>query len=188
MPQINLLPWREELRKQRQKTFIQTTLLIGAVTLLIMVAAGQLVSRQIDDQNSRNNLIQMQIDVLNTEIQEVRALRKKRDQLLDWIGIVQNLQHNRSDIVHIMNSIAHATGPQLYLTRLKLDGNLLTLEGEAAGNRQISNLMRNLAQADVLINPTLTDVSASTVNRGFNHFTLQIEHKDSSVALTQEAK
>lgn len=186
MPQINLLPWREELRRQRQKSFIQTTLLIGLVTFLIMVAAGQLVGHQISNQNSRNNLIQSQINILNTEIQEVRALRKQRDQLLDWMAIVQNLQHNRGDIVLILNNIAHSTSPQLYLTSLQLENNTLKIEGEAAGNHQIATLIRNLGQSDILVNPQLTDVSASTINKTFNHFTLQLDHKNSSPELPQE--
>lgn len=188
MPLINLLPWREELRKQRQKTFIQITLLIGLLTFLLMVVAGQLIDYQINTQNSRNSLIQSQINVLNNEIQEVRALRMKRDQLLAWIDIVQSLQQNRSDIVHIMNNIAHATSAQLYLTSLQLEDRTLIIEGEAAGNSQIAALIRNLSQSDILINPQLKDVSASSINRDFNHFTLQMEHKTPSPTAEQEAE
>ena len=188
MPQINLLPWREELRQRRQKSFIQQTLLIGLVTLLVLAAAGQLIDVTIDAQKQRNNLIQAEINSVNIEIQEVRALRKKRDQLLNWIEIVQGLQQNRNDIIHTLNSIAHATSDQLYLTLLKQDSSTLTLEGEANGNRQISYLMRNLAQAKTLENPTLTDVSASTKNPGFNHFTLKIEQRIATRLTTQEAK
>lgn len=188
MPQINLLPWREELRQRRQKSFIQQTLLIGLVTLLVLVAAGQLIDATIDAQKQRNELIQAQINSVNIEIQEVRALRKKRDQLLNWIEIVQGLQQNRNDIIHTLNSIAHATSDQLYLTRLKQDGSTLTIEGEADGNRQISHLMRKLAQAKTLENPTLTDVSASTKNAGFNHFTLKVEQHIPARLTQQEAK
>lgn len=177
MPQINLLPWREELRQQQQKTFIQICLLVGLVTLLLVIAIGQLVDHQIDKQQKRIGLIQGQIESLNIEIQEVRALKKKRDQLLNWIEVVQNLQNNRSALVEIMNSIVQATTPQLYLTRLQLKATTLTLEGEAASNRQISTLMRNLTASPILINPTLTAVTASTLNPGFNHFTLQLEQK-----------
>lgn len=187
MPQINLLPWREEQRKQRQTSFVQLTILIGMATLLVILLIGQLVSYRIDNQNSRNQLIQSEINILNSEIQEVRALRKKRDQLLSWIDVVQSLQHNRSDIVHILNSIAGATGPELYLTQLRFEGRTLTLQGEAENNREISNLMRRLAQSEVLANPTLTDVSSSSVNTGFNRFTLQIEHKGST-STPREAK
>lgn len=188
MPKINLLPWREEQRRQKQNAFIQISALIGLVTLLIITAAGQLINYRIDAQNERNQLIQSQINILNTEIKEVRALQKKRDQLLSWIGVVQNLQHNRSDIVRIMNAVTLATSSQLYLTRLQLEGRTLTLEGEAADNRQISNLMRNLSPAKILANPTLTDVSASTTNDGFNRFALKVEYQKTAPHPIEESQ
>lgn len=188
MPRINLLPWREELRKERQKNFTQISLLFVLLAALLSVVAGQLIEQRIDVQRGRNQLITTHIDELNREIQEVRALRKKRDQLLSWIDIVQNLQADRGDPVKMFNDIATATTAQLYLTRIQKEGNLLTLEGEAAGNREISLLMRSLAQSEILQDPTLTDVSASTVNAGFNHFTLQVFGHSQTPASKQEAK
>lgn len=174
MPRINLLPWREELRQQRQKQFIQITLLLVLAVILVLIAAGQLIEMQTDRQNQRNTLIRTHIGQLNQEIQEVKALRQKREQLLEWIGIVNALQADRNTIVNVFNEIAHATRGQLYLTRIEKQGNLMTLEGEAATNRDISELMRHLARSETLQDPILTDVSTSNSDSAFNRFVLQI--------------
>lgn len=187
MPQINLLPWRQELRKARQKQFIQISLLVVLLTALLMAAFGAFLDYRTDLQLSRNQIIEHGIRDLNREISEVRALRKKRDQLLEWVSIVQRLQTNRSDPIRIFNDLAHATGESLYLTRLEKKDNQLLLEGEAADNRAISGLMRNLARSDYLLNPVLTDVSASTANPGFNRFKLTLQQKSSASQPEEEA-
>jgi type IV pilus assembly protein PilN len=174
MPQINLLPWREERRQRRQKNFLQLVSLVVLFAVLITLAIGQLVQYQVDTQTHRNSIIQQGIKTLDKDIKEIRALRKKREQLLNWIQIIQNLQADRNSVVLIMNSLAHAGIDELYLTEAIKQGNTLQLTGEAGSNRQISDLMRHLAGIEIFDTPALTDVSTSENTSGFSRFVLQV--------------
>ncbi|WP_417598721.1 PilN domain-containing protein [Oceanospirillum sp.] len=176
MPQINLLPWREVLRQKHQRQFSQQTLLVIFCTLFAIMAFGQFIEHKIDNQNKQNSFIQTETRKLDTQVQEATDLRKKRNQLIQQIRATQSLQRHRGDLVRILNSISHATEPQLYLTDLRREGETLTLKGEAADNQQISSLIRHLAQSEVLENPALKNVGSSALNKGFHHFTIQVQH------------
>ena len=182
MPKINLLPWREELRQQRQKTFLQLSLLAVLCAGLFIFSYGLLINHQIDDQSARNQMIQQGITSLDRDIQEVQALRKKREQLLEWVQIIQNLQADRGNTVHIVNNLAHASIDALYLTRVSKEGNEIQITGEAKNNREISSLMRHLARSPSFDDPVLTDVNSSQNKQGFSSFTLLVNLIPSSFA------
>lgn len=185
MPRINLLPWREELRQQRQRKFTQGMLLVMLAAILFIVGLAQLIKQQQHAQESRNQFILLQIGLQNNEIKEVQALKKQRDTLLAWVDIVHQLQSNRGVIVNQLNLLAHSVVDDLYFTSIKQTGGILTLEGEAKTNRQISDLMRQLAQSEIMNEPLLTDVSASRINPGFSQFTLQIVQQRPEKGATQ---
>lgn len=174
MPRINLLPWREALRQQRQQQFLKILALVVLVAVLIIVGIAQLIKQQHQAQQSRNNFILLQIEQQNSEIKEVQALRKQRGTLLAWIDIVHQLQSDRGEIVHQLNLLARAVVDDLYFTSIQQTGNLITIKGEAKNNRQISDLMRHLARSAQMSEPLLTDVSSSQLNAGFSQFTLQL--------------
>ncbi len=188
MPQINLLPWRETLRQNRQRQFIQQTFLIIFLTLLAIMAYGQVIEYRIDRQNKKNHLIQTETHKLDLRVQEVTQLRQRRNQLSKKIRVMQNLQRHRSNLVLTLNSIAHATERQFYLTLLKQEGDTLTLEGEAEDNHQISYLVRHLAQSEVLEKPALKNVGNSNLNKGTHRFTIQVRQKKPTPATQHEKR
>lgn len=187
MPRINLLPWREALRAERQKQFIQLCLLVVLIAGLLITAASQWVSYQTSQQQQRNQLIERRMTLLDEQLQEVKALRQRREQMLTWISVVRELQQNRGNSVQLFNQIVHAISDGLYLTRIEKQDNRLTLEGEASGNRQISELMRNLSQSTELQEPTLNDVSASSRTPGFSRFVLELRLPADTRTPTAEA-
>ena len=92
MHRINLLPWRAELRKERQKNFAVAT--VGAIVLglLIMLLVNTLLQGRIDYQNSRNQRLQQEIAVLDEQIKEIRNLRLRKDRLLLRMAAIDELQ------------------------------------------------------------------------------------------------
>ena len=78
MSQINLLPWREELRKRRQKEFGITA---GVAVLLMLGVIGGVhlwYQDQIEFQNSRNAFLNKEIKQLDARIKEIRNPRLLR--------------------------------------------------------------------------------------------------------------
>ncbi|WP_323845877.1 PilN domain-containing protein [Microbulbifer magnicolonia] len=160
MAKINLLPWRQEYRAQKQKEFQQ-------VALLVVMAAGvfaflwmKTVDGQVASQNERNQLLQTEIAALDKQVREIKDLKKRRQQLIDRMRVIQELQGNRPLAVRYFDEMVRATPEGLWLTDLKRKGNAMEIAGVAESNNRVSSFMRNLDQSDWYESPNLTGVTA----------------------------
>ena len=77
MARINLLPWREERRKDQQKQFLSVMILSVFMVALLLVAVHLQVSRAIGIQNSRNEFLTKQITLVEAQIKEINNLRSE---------------------------------------------------------------------------------------------------------------
>lgn len=160
MAKINLLPWRQEYRAQKQKEFQQ-------VAALVVMAAGfsvflwmKTVDGQISNQNERNQLLQTEITALNKQVQEIKDLKKRRQQLIDRMRVIQELQGNRPLAVRYFDEMVRAAPEGLWLTNLKRSGRTMQVAGVAESNNRVSSFMRNLDQSEWYESPNLTGVTA----------------------------
>ncbi len=156
MPHINLLPWREELRRERQRQFINIA--VGAAILMIgIIALAHIqIDGMINAQNARNSFLQDQITRVNAEIKEIESLEKEKQALLARMKIIQELQGSRSEIVHLFDELARIIPEQVYLIKLDRTGHEVHLEGVADSNEDISEFMRRLNASPWFTNPKLT--------------------------------
>ena len=176
MARINLLPWRDELRKERKQRFIiawAATLLVG-VGLIFM---GDLyVSNQVSNQDGRNQYLQNEINQLNKKIAEIKDLKDKKEQLLERMEVIQNLQGNRPVIVRVFDQIARVVPEGVYFKQVSLGENKLSLVGVAESNNRISTLMRNFDDSEWFQNPNLTAVRKVTgSSQRWNEFDLTVK-------------
>lgn len=155
MAHINLLPWREELRKERQRQFavvaIGSVVLMGLIILLVHLNIG----RNIDNQDSRNRFLKKQIAQVEKQISAIRNLEREKQRLLDRMDIIQRLQRNRPEVVHLFDEIARRTPDGVYLKSIKEGGSNMVLRGVAESNARVSAFMRNLDASDWFTNPRL---------------------------------
>lgn len=159
---INLLPWREELKIQQKKEFISLLgLAILAATGLILFI-HMLISRQIAFQNENNDFLKNEIKKLDQQIAEIQALQKEKQQLLARMEIIQQLQTNRPQIVRMFDGIVHTVPEGLYLTNLSRTGPNVVLDGKAESNTRVSTFMRNIESSTWLKNPLLTLIQADS--------------------------
>ncbi len=178
MIRINLLPHRQIKRTERQRQF---NLMIVAVIILAAgtVFTGQtFIDAQIDNQTSRNNRLDKAIAKLDKDINEIKDLKSKINDVLDRKQVVENLQTNRGQAVILLDEIARKLPEGMYLRSIKEQGNLITLEGVADTNARVATLVRNLSLSDWLESPGLVEIKAETVN-GLkrNDFTLNALQK-----------
>lgn len=161
MPHINLLPWREELRRERQRQFINIA--VGAAILMAgaIVLAHIRMSGIIEDQNTRNQFLTQTIAQVDREIKEIEDLEKEKDALLARMKIIQELQGSRSGIVHIFDELAKAIPENIYLIKTSRAGTEISLEGVADSNDYVSELMRNLNSSAWFTNPKLTVIESN---------------------------
>jgi type IV pilus assembly protein PilN len=172
MAKINLLPWREELRKERQKEFLSIIVAVAiAAAALVWFITGQ-VESQYKSQKYRNTFIQKEISVLSEQITEIKALRNKREQLLERMELIQNLQGNRPIIVRLFDEIARSIPDDLYLTSLDIKGTRVMVKGRAKSNNRVAALMRNFDDSDWFNAPNLISVKAH--KGGYNTFEMSM--------------
>jgi type IV pilus assembly protein PilN len=181
MAKINLLPWREERRKQRNKE-AQTLLVLAALVGVMLVGAGWLqVGKWIDGQEARNNLLRQEIRIADEKMKEIESLERTRQTLLRRKEIIEQLQADRSVMVHLFDELARRTPEGVRLTSVKQSGQQLTLEGLAESNARVSEYMRALDQSRWLGNADLSIVEARGEDRRQRYqFTLAINLKKPS--------
>lgn len=155
MTRINLLPWREELREERKKEFLQYLLLTLLVAGGLVFVAGTWISGRIEDQQARNKYLQDEIKVLDARIAEIRDLARQRQELLDRMQVIQELQGNRPVIVRVFDELVRTLAKGVFYTNLTYRGNLVTVSGVAESNNRVSELMRNLDASEWFRDPNL---------------------------------
>ncbi|HEY5602973.1 MAG TPA: PilN domain-containing protein [Gammaproteobacteria bacterium] len=161
MPHINLLPWREELRSSKQRQF--NTALAGSaiVTGLAVVLVHIQLTSMIAGQNQRNQFLQTTIAKVEKEIEEIRDLKRDKENLLARMEVIQKLQSSRPEIVHLFEELANAAPKGVFLLDASRTGNKLNITGVADSNDSVSAFMRNLDASQWLTNPKLNVIDSS---------------------------
>ena len=144
MANINLLPWRAERRKQREREFYMMLLATAVAAFAVLLAAILWMGHLINDQNDRNAYLQQEIKALDKKIEEINELDKTRSALLTRKEIIEQLQSNRSQMVHLFDEMVKTIPNGSRLTSMKQAGEILTLEGVAESNSRVATYMRNI--------------------------------------------
>ena len=165
MARINLLPWREELRKQRQREFVVTA--VGAAILggLAVLVVHLQFDSMISDQQARNQYLEQEIKKLDKRIASIKDLEKTKDKLLARMNVIQELQSSRPQSVHLMDELVRTLPEGVYLTSVEQRGQQLTLKGEAQSNARVSAYMRNIDSSDWLGDPKLAVIQTKAQQR-----------------------
>jgi len=156
MANINLLPWREKLRKQRQRDF--GLLALGAL-LVTVLGVGYwgffYVQGMVDHQRDRNRFIENEIARVDKQIVEIKELERTRQKLIARMKVIENLQISRPQIVHLFDELVTVLPDGAYLTSLAQSRRSLALNGRAQSNARVSAYMRNIESSPWLSAPKL---------------------------------
>ena len=186
MARINLLPWREELRKEQLRQFLTITGLSALLMLAIIALVHIQIAGMIDKQIARNSYLKQEIAKVEKQIKEIDNLAKERKRLLARMEVIEQLQRNRPEIVHLFDEIAKIMPEGTYLVSLKQQGKNLILEGRAQSNARVSALMRNIEASPWLANPQLQvikkDPKSESEERNFVLRATQISEADEKKA------
>lgn len=176
MPRINLLPWREQQRKDRRRQFGIAA--AGAVLAAgVVVICGKLMySSWIDAQVENNNYLKKEIGKLDAQITDILDLENRKQRLNARMDIIEKLQRSRPEIVHLFDEIVKTVPDGVYLTALKQTGKKLEIKGVAQSSTRVSTFMRNIDASQWLSNPVLEVVqTAQNSPTGGSSFTLHAD-------------
>jgi len=173
MIKINLLPHREEARRARRQQFYVlmglTTVLVGVIWFL----GFSIINRQIDVQMNKNEFLKSEIALLDKDIAEIKKLKSQTDSLLARKRVIEALQANRTEMVHLFNELAKRVPEGIYLRTLTQTEQKIAITGVAQSNARITTLMNNLDESPLLENSTLIETKAEVVgNRRLNAFSV----------------
>lgn len=144
MARINLLPWRAERRKQRQREFFTQLGASALAAIGFLLLWGIWMGMRIDNQNERNAYLQDQIKQVDARLTKINDLEKVRAQLLARKQIIEQLQANRSQMVHLFDELVKTVPGSDRLTSIKQAGDQMVLDGVAQSNASVAEYMRNI--------------------------------------------
>ena len=161
MAKINLLPWRQAYREEKKREFLGIIAVVFAVAALGAYTWISSVEASIENQNSRNNLLEQEITKLEAQVKEISELKKVRDDLLARIKVIQDLEGTRPVIVRYFDDFVRAVPDGVYITLMDRKGTSITIEGVAESYNRVASFMRNLDASDWFASPNLTSVTAA---------------------------
>ena len=165
MARINLLPWRAERRKQRQRDTYRMLGTAAVGGLLLAALVWFYYDGQISGQEARNAFLTAEIEKVREQNKEIDRLDQQRDRLLARKAVIEELQAKRSQMVHLFDSLVRTIPDGVVLTSLKQSGDTLTLEGRTQSNARVSTYMRNLEVSGWMANPDLSIIEAKAQER-----------------------
>ncbi|MGH8284981.1 MAG: PilN domain-containing protein [Steroidobacteraceae bacterium] len=155
MPRINLLPWREEQRKERKVAF---GIALGAATAaaaIVWFGASLMFGSMINAQQARNERLRGEIKTLDKQIEEINNLETAKQKFISRMDIIEKLQRSRPEIVHVFDEIVRTLPEGTYLTGVKQTEKRLKFDGVAQSSTRVSAFMRNIDASEWLKNPEL---------------------------------
>jgi len=183
MTQINLLPWRDELRKKRQEEFVIGIVIVAVVAVAMMFAIHMYLDSMIAEQKDKHRMVGEKIAELNLITSKIKNIQKQNSILQSKRNAIQKLQTSRPEIVHFFDEIAKVTPDGVFLTQLKQDNTRIALVGKTESNSRVSAFMRNVESSKWLVKPELNIIQGGSKDNKavLSDFTLYTKQWESKV-------
>lgn len=176
MIRVNLLPHREMRRRRQQKQFFITLGVVVALGATVWLMVHTSLAGTFENQVARNAYLTEEIAKLDKEIEDIQRLKDMTAALLSRKKVVETLQSNRADAVHLLDELPRQLPEGIYLSAVKQAGNRVTLYGYTQSQARVSTLMRNLEASPYLENANLIEIKAvQTPGSRINEFTLNVD-------------
>jgi type IV pilus assembly protein PilN len=164
MPRINLLPWRDEERKERKLKF-GVALGAAAIGACLTAFVGYLMmDSMVSAQEARNDKLKVEIAELDKQIEKINSLEADKARFIARMEVIEKLQRSRPEIVHVFDEISKQLPDGVYLTAISQQGRRLKFEGVAQSSTRVSTFMRNLDTNTYLTKPDLEVVETKKEN------------------------
>ncbi|MDP4944582.1 PilN domain-containing protein [Alishewanella sp. SMS8] len=161
MAHINLLPWRDAARKERQKNYVMVLAFTALMSFLVFFLINMIYNARLEGQAKRNQYLQSEISILDQRIAEISRLNETKRSLQQRLTLIEQLQSSRNLGTQVMSEIATIIPNGVYLTQLEKKGSMLLLVGKSESNNRLSNMLREAEQSELLAEPYLEFIQAA---------------------------
>lgn len=182
MARINLLPWRDELRKLKQEEFIISIVLIAVAAVAIVFGVAKYLDSQIAEQQDMKRIVDAKVAEVNLITAKIKDIETRKDVLKNKISVIQALQKSRPESVHFIDAVAQVVPEGIFLNELKQEGTRVELKGKVRADARVSAFIRNIETNPWLIEPKLNIIEGSNKNKNvqLNDFTIYIKQRQSN--------
>ena len=160
MAYINLLPWREEVLKAKQKEFFTLLIAVGLLAFLLIFSVSLYFQARVDGQVTRNMYLKNEIQQLDIQIAEIKTLNAKKAELQKRIDVVEQLQRSRNVGTQILDEIAKIIPNGIYITQLDKQGNSIEIIGKSESNNHLANMIRAIELSDLFTDATPESITS----------------------------
>ncbi len=188
MARINLLPWREERRKLRQRQFNIVLAVVAAAGAFTVFLAWAGMDTAIANQDARNKFLSDQIAFEDSQITKIKDLQDTKQRLLARMQIIQQLQESRPTEVHLFDQLVKSLPPGVYLTSVVQTGAQLELQGVAESSARVSTYLRNIDSSPWLGDPNLQVVQKDASKSGAQSFSITAKVEDKVAQQQKDTK
>ena len=161
MAQINLLPWRERLREERKREFVNILAGIVIIAAGLVLLVDRYLVGEIDAQSARNDFVRSEISILDDQVEEISQLRQQKEDIRARMSVITDLQGTRPLIVRMFDELVKTLPNGVYYQTVERVGERIAIDGVAESNAQITELLRNLDASGWFRDPDLSDITAA---------------------------
>ncbi|WP_077287656.1 PilN domain-containing protein [Cognaticolwellia aestuarii] len=178
MAYINLLPWREEAEKAKQREYFTVLTVVAFVAFALVFLVNQFYQMRIDGQNTRNQFLKNEINVLDIRIAKIKSLNEKKKELKKRTNVIEQLQRSRNVGTQVLNEIAQVVPNGIYLTRLEKQDNSLSIVGKSESNNHLANMIREIENSDLFEDAILESITSNdATSKLLSDFKMQVRIK-----------
>lgn len=161
MAYINLLPWREEAEKAKQRQYFTILTFVALTAFAIVFIVTQFYQMRIDGQNARNQFLKNEIQMLDIRIAKIKTLNDKKKDLEVRMSVVEQLQRSRNVGTQVLDELAKIVPNGIYLIRLEKQGNSLQILGKSESNNHLANMIREFERSDLFTDSVLESITSN---------------------------
>lgn len=172
MSNINLLPWRDAAKKNRQQRFFTLSGISLGATLFVMIMLNMVIGGFIDNQQQRNALLMQEMRVIDIKLGKIKELRGRKDKLQERIDLIQSLQRSRNTPTQLMNTLPQLVPAGVNLAKLTFKNDIIKINGSSDSNTRLAVLLRNIEESTWLRDGTIDSIVALSKEEG-NRFEMR---------------
>lgn len=148
--QINLLPWRDEIRTQHKKRFVHLVILGVIIALAGQWAVGTYFHEQQDKQQARLTYLKQYIALLDRQIQSLKVAEQEHKAILTRLDVVESLQLGRNKTTDFMNLMPELIPEGVYVDKIKMNGQEIEMSGISDSTARLATMLDNLERSESL--------------------------------------
>lgn len=171
MIKINLLTEAKPAKKKRGVSALggagrlNLFLIIGGLLIGVLVVGVQwwVEASRLREQQEKNRVAQQEVTRLEAILKEVQEFENKKAQLEKKVKLIEALKANQRGPVRLMDEVSTALPDLLWLEKLEVKGNLITIDGRALNPPAVANFLENLKRVSSFQEPKVRSINAAAV-------------------------